>query len=446
MKAAPSAHSDCLGNSGLSMKRNVVWALAGNTFYAGCQWAMLVVLTKLSAPEMVGQFALGVAVTSPVILLTSLQLRVALATDVAGSHRIEDYLGLRLLATIAGLAVITAVVAIAGYRWETGWVVLAVGFGKTVESLSDLLYGVFQRHERMDLIARSMALRGGGALLALGVAVWLTRHVFWGVLAMASVWLVLLALHDMPAALFVIRTSGTRASAFRWRDVAGAFRRDWGMAGIWQIARETLPLGFVMMLIALNRNMPRYFIESWMGERELGIFAAIAYIQIAGTTVVDAICQPASVRLAGHYAAGRVKQFRSALVRLSGLAGLLGAAGLVASILLGRQILTILYRPEYAGGSQVLVLLMAVAAVGYVGSVLGYAITATRRFALFPGPYLILTVVAALCSAYSIRRWGLYGACAASGVISLGSCLVPLQILSRVREESKHVASPSFAA
>src|SRR5574342_848343 len=100
------------------MKRNVAWALAGNVVYAGCQWAMLVALAKLCSPEMVGQFALGVAVTSPVVLLTGLQLRAALATDVTGTFSLEEYLGLRLIAKTAGLATNTAVVVAAGYREE----------------------------------------------------------------------------------------------------------------------------------------------------------------------------------------------------------------------------------------------------------------------------------------------------------------------------------------
>ncbi len=430
----------------LPMRRNVAWALAGNVVYAACQWAMLIVLAKLCSPEMVGQFALGIAMTSPVMLLTSLQLRAALATDVAESFPFEEYVFLRLIATVAGLAAIAIVVAVAGYREETRWVVLAVGLGKAVEALSDLIYGVLQRNERMDLIARSMIFRGTGALLALGVTVQATGSVLWGALALAAVWLVVLAAYDVPAAALVIRTSGKSGLRLRWGIVTAALRPGWRVAGLWRLARETLPLGFVMMLIALNRNMPRYFIERSMGERELGIFAAIAYIQVAGTTVVDAVCQSASPRLAGHHAAGRVRQFRRTLAQLAGLAGLMGAVGIAAALLAGRQILALIYRAEYAAEAPVLVMLMAVAAVGYVGSVLGYGITATRRFALFPVPYLALTALATLCSAYAIPRWGLHGACAATGLVSLGSCLVPFLILSQLRKESKHAASPSFAA
>jgi hypothetical protein len=57
-----------------SLRRNFSWTLLGNVVYSGCQWAMLMVLAKLTRPDQVGQFSLGLAVTAPVILLAGLQL------------------------------------------------------------------------------------------------------------------------------------------------------------------------------------------------------------------------------------------------------------------------------------------------------------------------------------------------------------------------------------
>src|SRR5262245_17210531 len=52
----------------LSLRRNFSWSFAGNAVYAGCQWGMLMVMAKLGSPEVVGQFALGLAVTGPITM------------------------------------------------------------------------------------------------------------------------------------------------------------------------------------------------------------------------------------------------------------------------------------------------------------------------------------------------------------------------------------------
>ncbi len=93
-------------SSGLSLKTNFSWTLAGNVIYAGCQWGMLVILAKLGSPEMVGRFALGLAITAPVIMFTNLQLRSIQATDARGEYLFGNYFGLRLFATAIALLII----------------------------------------------------------------------------------------------------------------------------------------------------------------------------------------------------------------------------------------------------------------------------------------------------------------------------------------------------
>src|ERR1700730_18006925 len=80
----------------LSLQQNFAWTTIGNVVYSACQWAIVCLLAKLGSPEMVGQYALGLAVTTPVLMLGQLNLRAVLATDVGERHTVRDYCGLRL--------------------------------------------------------------------------------------------------------------------------------------------------------------------------------------------------------------------------------------------------------------------------------------------------------------------------------------------------------------
>ena len=183
---------------GLTLRANFTWTFAGNVVYSGSQWGMLMVLAKLGSPEMVGQFALGLAVTTPIIMFANLQLRGVQATDARREYRFGHYLALRLLTTALAILVITGIVFGSGYRQKTALVILAVGASKAFESISDVVYGLLQHHERMDRIALSMMIKGLLSLSALGAAVYLTRSVFWGASALAVVWAILLIAYDLP--------------------------------------------------------------------------------------------------------------------------------------------------------------------------------------------------------------------------------------------------------
>src|SRR5262249_21688837 len=101
------------------LRRTFSWALAGNVVYAGCQWALLIVLAKLGSPEMVGRFALALAVAGPVMLFAGLQLAAVQATDAAREYRFGHYLALRLTTTGLALAAIAVLALGAGYGPET---------------------------------------------------------------------------------------------------------------------------------------------------------------------------------------------------------------------------------------------------------------------------------------------------------------------------------------
>ena len=95
--------------SGLSLRSNFAWVLAGNVVYATCQWGMIVALAKLGSSLMVGQFSLGLAIATPVLMFTNLHLRAVQATDARRLYSFAEYLQLRSVMTLAAIAVIAGI-------------------------------------------------------------------------------------------------------------------------------------------------------------------------------------------------------------------------------------------------------------------------------------------------------------------------------------------------
>src|SRR5580765_4138092 len=152
---------------GLSLRSNFIWILTGNAVYAACQWGMIVALARLGSSFMVGQFSLGLAIATPVMMFTNLHLRAVQATDARRLASFGEYLRLRGAMTLCGLAVIGGIVWTGSYERQTAMVILAVALAKGIETLSDIHYGLFQLNDRLDQIGRSMLLRGGLSVAAL---------------------------------------------------------------------------------------------------------------------------------------------------------------------------------------------------------------------------------------------------------------------------------------
>lgn len=256
----------------LSLRHNFSWTFIGNAIYAACQWGMLVVLAKLGSPEMLGQFTLGLAITAPVIMFTNLQLRIIQATDAKRQYLFGDYLALRLIFTGLALFLIVGVTFTAGYRWETSLIILLIGLAKAFESISDIFYGLIQQHERMDRIAISMTIKGLLSLCFLSLGVYITGNALWGTIGLAVAWAIVLVSYDIQSGALMLKglpkTLQSEISGIR--DLFVVIKPRWHLETQRQLIALSLPLGIVMMLISLNSNIPRYFIERYLGERELG--------------------------------------------------------------------------------------------------------------------------------------------------------------------------------
>ncbi len=400
---------------------SVFWTLSGYAVYMACQWAMLVVVARLGSPEKVGEFALGIAVSAPVVLFTNLGLRRIQVTDASGQFLFGDYFGLRLLMNGVALAVIAALAFGSGYGSSAVAVILAMGLAKAVEAASDVVYGVLQQGERMDLIAGSLFLRGiaGAAGLAAGMAA--SGSVAAAVLDLALGWSAVFVFYDLPRASRILAARG----------VEGGLRPRWSARTLTRLVWLALPLGIVTTLMSLMASIPVIFIEKLRGAGELGIYTALAYSYAASHRIASAMGEAASARLARHYADGRKRAFVRVLGGLLLLASSGGAAGVALAFFAGRPLLALLYGPVYGERADLLLGFMLVAMLSDLGIVFDYTMTAMRRLKVQPLLCGVAFLIYAALCARLIPTRGLGGAVLALGIVSLLQGAVTLGLVAQ---------------
>jgi O-antigen/teichoic acid export membrane protein len=237
-------------------------------------------------------------------------------------------------------------------------------------------------------------------------------------------WAVVLVFYDIRNAISILNNSIV-------------LQPRWKLKTLLQLIWLALPLGFVMMLISLNTNIPRYIIEQYLGERELGVFAAMAYLTVVGGMVVNALGESASARLAKYYADEDGAAFWKLLLKLVAIGFLLGVSGVLVAVVMGREILTLLYQSEYALQADVFVWLMVAAGIGYVGSFLGSGVTATRQFDQFPIPFLVATIMTAGFSWLLIPKYFLVGAAWAVCASAFFNCAMTIFILFSIERKKQ---------
>jgi O-antigen/teichoic acid export membrane protein len=120
---------------------------------------------------------------------------------------------------------------------------------------------------------------------------------------------------------------------------------------------------------------------------------------------------------------------------------LLGGAGILMALVLGREILTLIYRPEYAEHSDLFVLVMVAAGFGYVAWFLGDAMTAARHLRAQVPLFAVVAGSTALASFWLLPSVGLRGAAIAliiSAIVQvIGSLFIVLYASRRLPRQTK---------
>lgn len=388
-----------------SLRSNFGAATIGNVMYSGSQFGMLWALARFTSVADVGRYALALAITGPVFILTGLKLRQVQVTDAAGDYTFGQYLALRLATSALGLLAVIAIAYLFPFPAVTMQVLIAVGVYKTVESVIDICYGAIQHREQLHLVARSMVIRSITGLTAFAGTLALTHNV---VLAVIS--LTVLTLWQLAVVTWRVHAMSV--------SVRPGFDRK-----IVNLARLSLPLGVSVSVGSLSVNVPRYLIELKQSTVALGVYAALSYPLVATATIAGALVDAASPRLSKMYYAGETANFRRTTFKLIFLGASLGMIGVIAAATVGRFALLVVFGPIYAASSNVLTLLMVAAAIEYTSVFIGTAVNAMRMFTV-QAPISIVSLLAVfLIGLIAVPRMGLTGAAIAVIAGQLVQCL-----------------------
>jgi O-antigen/teichoic acid export membrane protein len=245
-----------------------------------------------------------------------------------------------------------------------------VGVAYGIETISDVYYARLQLHDKMAEISKSLMARAVLSVLALAAVAYFTRSVFWGIAGVALTRAIVLFAYDTRERTHVLR------SRAKWYSLNGELTPRFDAGEQRQLLWRSLPLGIVVLLTTLNSSIPSFFIKHGIGERDLGIFSALGLTISVGNMAVVSLGQSAFTRLSRAYMSGNITAFGSLLAVLLTCGAGLGVCGMLISKFAGREILTLLFRPEYAERADLLPWMMAAGAVLFMAQFLGFGMTA----------------------------------------------------------------------
>ncbi|WP_281939387.1 lipopolysaccharide biosynthesis protein [Micromonospora sp. AKA38] len=382
----------------------VLWAMLGLAVASVAQWAVITLLARFGTPHMVGQYAFGLAVSAPVMLVAGLGLRTVLVTETQGRFDFDDYLRLGVVAALVGLVPLTLIAGVRGSA--DGVIIMLVGLAKAIDGIGEIYFGFFQRRLLIRTISVAMMVNSVLTLLLMGGLLLLTGNAAWATLGSV-----------IGSTIGSIAYSRRAARRLTGPSVPGTGGKAWRHSRLLLVI--AFPVGLSVGLNSFTTNIPRYILERQQGTAALGIFAALSYVVLAANTFFSAVSQTVLPRMAQLHQGGHHRRLAALTGRLVLACLVLGACACLVAAVVGGPALRLLYGAEYAGYTGVLVVLTV--AVAFSGTLffINTALLAARRFGNQLTASVAMLGLNMAVSVLLVPAYGLVGA-AWTVVVALG--------------------------
>lgn len=376
----------------LSLLNKAKFLLGGNIFFAFSQWLILVCISHFSNSKTVGEYAYALAVVVPIFMLTNLQLRplVVANYNLKNNFSYENYFSLRFYSIF--FAIILCIIFSFFTSSNIFLTILLVGIIKALEALSDIIYAYYNAQSKTKLISFSLLLKSLFLIIVFSSILYFTKSLALSLISIILVYFTVLVLVDL-------KNIGFNKSFFSL---------DFKEAK--EIIILALPLGVSVMLVALQSNIPRFFLEKNYNLELVGVFSVFYYFVIVGGIVVNSVCQFLSPKFSIYYKENERKKLLNIAGQAWIIAFFLGISGLLISVFFGDFFVKVIYGEDYLPYINVLNIVMVAGLFTYLSVVNGYLMTSVRLIKIQLPLFILLTLLTFILSWVLILPKGLVGA------------------------------------
>ena len=396
----------------LLLLKKAKWLVGGNFIFAFSQWVILIFFARMTNQENLGQYALALAIVTPIFAVGNLQLRPLYILDV-NSEQKYTYTHFYYLRLICSFIALACCLVLGLFFNVSILVLLLVGLLKFFESYSDIIYAYYNAHDQTQLISKSLFLKGTLSVLAVAVGLYLFDF-YTALILFLIVYLVVWLFIDN---LYIQKTQKIKKMSL-----------DLGMM------KSAIPMGISLGIVTLQSNIPRLFLDQYASIEAVGIFTVLSYFIIVGSIFINSICQYLSPRLTHAWNHNRA-YFKKLLSMALLIAGGLGLIAIFLSYFMGEFVLNLVYGAEYVAYTDAFVLTMVAGFILYLATVLGYTLTAIGFIKQQVYLFSIVLIFSVLVSYLCIPEYGIVGGIYTLMVSYLVQCVLSLLVvLFRLKE------------
>lgn len=307
----------------MDVKRNLFWNTIGTIFYLAAQWLTTVLIVRLTGNyEDAGLYSLAMSVSNVFYMVAIYNVRNFQVSDIEEQFTNEDYVFHRLF--VMSIAFVSCLLfALVSYTdWYTIGILVSYMVFRLGESFVDVLHGIDQRLDRLDIVGKSYMMRGAILLAVFFVGEKVTGNLLITILFMAISTFLFIYFYD-----------------FRHTNRLVVMKKKVNATKIKGLLLLCFPLLVYGILLNLIAAIPRFITEKLLGKELLGYYASVATPAVIVQSFASVIFAPFVTTFTRYYQEKEKERFRKLAISMLIFCALLGVVSYFGSLLLGEFIL-----------------------------------------------------------------------------------------------------------
>lgn len=334
-----------------NLKKNMLWNAVGNLIYLGCQWLVTVLVTNLGNFRDAGILSVAMSVSATFQTVAMFGIRNYQVSDVAGKYSDTTYVSFRVISCLAAMIGCIGFSLINAYRGEQLLAIFLFMVFRLAENFSDVLHGIAQKNDRLDIAGKAFAVKGIGILATFLAGYRLSGKLIVGLLCMAAFSVLTTLVYD----LFSVR----RLSHFHLYQ----HNHRWLL-----LAKETLPLCAYLFLSSAMVTIPKLILEKQCGSELLGAYSSIFAPAMLIQAAMGYIYNPFAQIFGEHQQKNDRQSFLRLMIKILAAILVLAVLMMIAAYFLGEFLLTILFGERILPYVSLLIpILLAIAVTSFFG-------------------------------------------------------------------------------
>lgn len=402
-------------NSNNIERDSYVWNMSGSLLAAFQSVILLMILTRTVDLVTAGIFTMANANANLFLNIGRFGMRNFQVSDVKHEYHFKDYHYSRIcsvsLMFICSIVYIIYASFVHHYTLEKALIILCMCIFKLPDAYEDVYYGEYQRNGRLDVAAKAMTIRLATTIVFFGTAVIITRNLLLSML-----------ITTIFAFGLMVYLLGITKTILPEQTSLGSIR-------VKQLLWVCFPVFLSAFMAYYIGNAPKYAIDAQLSDDLQAIYGFISMPVFVIGLLNNFIFNPILFSISCMWKECRIRDFVKSILRQSAIVMGITVICIAGAYVLGIPVLSILYNTDLADyKSELLLLLMGGGLLGLSG-VYTAILTIMRQQKNLMWGYLVIALLALLCSSPVVAKWGMMGAVLLYDALMLALCIAFVMII-----------------